>query len=52
MVHKKLNLAMKICQVCGKSFNWRKKWQRDWDRVKYCSDKCKKNNLKQNRYQT
>jgi len=22
-------------------FEWRKKWARDWENVKYCSEKCK-----------
>ena len=43
MVHKKLNLPQKICLVCQKPFAWRKKWQKDWDNVKYCSHKCQKN---------
>ncbi|MAI75794.1 MAG: hypothetical protein CBC25_01265 [Pelagibacteraceae bacterium TMED65] len=33
-------LPSKICVVCNKPFLWRKKWQRDWDNVKYCSKKC------------
>jgi hypothetical protein len=31
----------KICQTCGRSFEWRKKWEKDWDVVKYCSDACR-----------
>jgi hypothetical protein len=31
----------KICQRCGLPFEWRKKWARDWESVKYCSEKCK-----------
>ena len=31
----------KICQTCGRTFEWRKKWERDWDVVKYCSDACR-----------
>ena len=31
----------KICTVCGRIIEWRKKWERDWDNVKYCSDKCR-----------
>ncbi|MBM93266.1 MAG: hypothetical protein CMF51_00740 [Legionellales bacterium] len=30
----------KICPVCQRSFNWRKKWERDWEQVKYCSKRC------------
>ena len=32
----------KICQNCGRSFEWRKKWEKDWDSVKFCSGKCRK----------
>ncbi|MBF8150926.1 DUF2256 domain-containing protein [Winogradskyella sp. F6397] len=39
---KKENLPSKLCPVCQRPFAWRKKWERDWEDVKYCSDKCKK----------
>ena len=35
------NLQTKVCLVCGKPFTWRKKWERDWDQVLYCSDRCR-----------
>jgi hypothetical protein len=31
----------KICQSCGRTFAWRKKWEKDWDVVRYCSDSCR-----------
>ena len=31
----------KICKTCGRAFEWRKKWAKDWDVVKYCSDACR-----------
>ena len=31
----------KLCARCGRPFSWRKKWQRDWEQVRYCSDKCR-----------
>ncbi|MBN9543657.1 MAG: DUF2256 domain-containing protein [Alphaproteobacteria bacterium] len=40
---KKENLPEKICEVCKRPFTWRKKWQRVWEDIKYCSDKCRKN---------
>jgi hypothetical protein len=43
---KKQNLPNKICLVCQKPFAWRKKWEKVWDEVKYCSDKCRSNKLK------
>jgi hypothetical protein len=27
----------KTCVVCGRTIEWRKKWERDWDQVRYCS---------------
>ncbi|RMH63837.1 MAG: DUF2256 domain-containing protein [Bacteroidetes bacterium] len=32
----------KICPVCGRPFAWRKKWARDWARVVYCSERCRR----------
>ncbi len=32
----------KSCAVCGRTIEWRKKWERSWDEVKYCSDGCRK----------
>jgi hypothetical protein len=37
---KKEHLPSKICPVCQRPFSWRKKWQRDWENVKYCSKRC------------
>ncbi|MBJ05490.1 MAG: hypothetical protein CMP65_06315 [Flavobacteriales bacterium] len=34
-------LPFKICLVCKREFTWRKKWERDWQNVKYCSKKCR-----------
>ena len=39
---KKGQLPKKVCPVCNKSFNWRKKWRLNWEKVKYCSKKCSK----------
>ncbi|MBL0739945.1 DUF2256 domain-containing protein [Chryseolinea lacunae] len=38
---KKQFLPEKICLVCGHPFAWRKKWERNWGDVKYCSDRCR-----------
>ncbi|MEO0064185.1 MAG: hypothetical protein RLZZ377_611 [Chloroflexota bacterium] len=32
----------KICVVCARPFQWRKRWERVWEEVKYCSDACRK----------
>jgi hypothetical protein len=39
-VHKR-DLPEKTCAVCGRPFVWRKKWARDWEHVRYCSDACR-----------
>ncbi|MEZ7819137.1 MAG: DUF2256 domain-containing protein [Pseudomonadales bacterium] len=39
---KKANLPTKICPACNLPFTWRKKWERDWEQVIYCSKRCKK----------
>jgi hypothetical protein len=41
-MRKKTDLPQKICAACGLPFTWRKKWERDWDAVRYCSDRCRK----------
>ena len=38
----KSHLPTKLCPVCGLPFQWRKKWARNWDAVKYCSQRCKR----------
>lgn len=32
----------KPCAACGRVITWRKKWERDWDSVRYCSDACRR----------
>ena len=32
----------KPCQACGRTITWRKKWARDWDEVRCCSDACRR----------
>ena len=34
--------AERVCARCGRPFAWRKKWARVWDRVKYCSERCRR----------
>lgn len=32
----------KPCAVCGRTITWRKKWERAWPEVKYCSAACRR----------
>ncbi|WP_081095427.1 DUF2256 domain-containing protein [Erythrobacter donghaensis] len=41
-MRRKSDLPTKTCLACGLPFAWRKKWERDWDNVKYCSDRCRR----------
>jgi hypothetical protein len=40
-MRRKADLPAKTCLTCARPFTWRKKWERDWDQVKYCSDRCR-----------
>ncbi|ARN71608.1 Asl3923 protein [Nonlabens tegetincola] len=35
-------LPTKVCPSCEREFTWRKKWEKNWDNVVYCSKKCRK----------
>ena len=39
---KKQHLPEKICVCSQRPFAWRKKRERCWDEVRYCSEKCKR----------
>ena len=32
----------KTCVSCGRRIEWRKKWERNWDEVRYCSEACRR----------
>ena len=34
--------ADRTCLSCGRTITWRKKWERDWDEVRYCSASCRR----------
>ena len=38
---KKQHLPSKMCPVCQRPFAWRKKWEKNWEAVIYCSERCK-----------
>jgi len=38
---KKENLPSKICVKCARPFTWRKKWEKCWEEVKFCSKRCR-----------
>ncbi len=46
---KKEYLPEKICPVCNRPFTWRKKWEKNWETVIYCSKKCRGESKKNTR---
>ncbi len=40
-----VELPTKTCAVCGRTITWRKKWARDWENVRYCSDGCRRHGV-------
>ncbi|MBL93284.1 MAG: hypothetical protein CMH56_15910 [Myxococcales bacterium] len=36
----------KVCKVCLRPFEWRKKWAKDWQNVLYCSKACREGRYK------
>ncbi|MFZ9759990.1 MAG: DUF2256 domain-containing protein [Candidatus Kapaibacteriota bacterium] len=38
---KKEFLPTKICITCNREFAWRKKWEKVWEEVKFCSERCR-----------
>ncbi|MDW5264732.1 MULTISPECIES: DUF3253 domain-containing protein [Acidobacteriaceae] len=30
----------KLCKTCRRPIQWQKKWEQDWDIVKFCSEAC------------
>ncbi|MFY7992363.1 MAG: DUF3253 domain-containing protein [Bacteriovoracaceae bacterium] len=36
----------KICLSCGRNITYRKKWEKNWPEIKFCSDECRRNKNK------
>ncbi len=36
----------KICESCGRRMEFRRRWEKNWEAVKYCSDECRRNKLR------
>lgn len=33
----------KFCLCCGRTMEWRKAWEKNWEQVRYCSESCRRN---------
>lgn len=38
-------MESKNCIKCGRQIEYRKKWAKNWNEVKYCSDSCRRDKL-------
>ncbi len=38
----KQSLPSKPCAICARPMSWRKAWARNWEAVKYCSERCRR----------
>jgi len=38
--------ATKTCMTCGRTIEWRKKWERNWNQVRYCSKRCRSRSIR------
>ena len=36
----------KTCLACGRLIEWRKKWERSWDEVRYCGQACRRRGIR------
>lgn len=36
----------KTCASCGRTITWRKKWERDWEHIRYCSARCRSHRVR------
>lgn len=36
----------KTCASCGREMQWRAKWAKNWDEVRYCSDECRRRGIR------
>ncbi|WP_132461596.1 DUF2256 domain-containing protein [Rhodovulum marinum] len=41
-MRRKGDLPSKTCAACGRPFTWRRKWAKDWEAVRYCSERCRR----------
>ncbi|MEE2879435.1 MAG: DUF2256 domain-containing protein [Pseudomonadota bacterium] len=35
-------MPTRTCAACRRPFEWRKKWEKVWDEVRFCSERCRR----------
>jgi len=43
--HSLMKIQVKFCIYCGREIQWRKKWQKTWGQIRYCSKACRYNGI-------
>ncbi|WP_343463946.1 DUF2256 domain-containing protein [Pantoea sp.] len=38
----KRTLPVRDCKQCQRPMTWRKKWEKCWDEVQFCSERCRR----------
>jgi hypothetical protein len=41
----KAALPSKPCVACGLAMSWRRRWAKNWNEVKYCSEACRRSKV-------
>jgi hypothetical protein len=36
----------KICASCGRRMTWRRRWARQWEEIRYCSEACRRRKVR------
>jgi len=39
------NQESKVCSSCGRRFDYQKRWEKNWESVKYCGKSCRREKL-------
>jgi hypothetical protein len=39
-------MESKVCASCGRTMQWRRAWQRDWEQRRYCSAACRQRKIR------
>ncbi|AVE16809.1 DUF2256 domain-containing protein [Pantoea vagans] len=45
----KKSLPVRYCKICNKPMSWRKKWEKCWNEVLYCSERCRRERYAQHK---
>jgi len=45
----KARLDSKPCQCCNRPMTWRKAWAKNWESVRYCSERCSRDAARKRR---